>query len=119
MLILCKLIRPGGTIVTLGKGDDRRDYHFKPQDPKAQDKNHVCDVTDKKDIATFLAISEGYEIHDDAITEARTGAPQAPVKPAAANGVIDKAALITAVTEKTGKKPHPSTSVAKLRAMLE
>lgn len=52
MLIQCKLIRKGGTEVTL----DDNVYLFSPNDKD----EHVCDVTNKDHIATLLSISECY-----------------------------------------------------------
>ena len=136
MLIRCKLIRAGGSQITLGKGKDERLYHFKPFDPKKPGEDHVCDVADQKDIATFLAISEGYEIHPAEIasrvvptkgsapTPAKTTTATEPGAPAQKGGeasapkALSKEELIAAVTKKTGKKPHLSTSVKKLEALL-
>lgn len=124
MLIRSKLIRAAGTLVTLGKGKDAREYHFKPADPKKPNEDHVCDVGNQDDIATFLAIKEGYEVHpSELVSRAK---PKAQVAdegdapdPAASASAPTKAQLLEAVAKKTGKKPHPSTSVAKLQALLD
>jgi len=92
MLIRSKLFRAGGTRVELGKGKDARKYHFKGADtsPKAPhddpDEDHVTNVTDADDIATFLAIKEGYDIHS---SELKKPAAAAAVK--AADKVEDQA----------------------------
>ncbi len=126
MLIRLKQIRAGGTLVTMGKGKEAREYHFKPVDPtKKPNEDHVCDVAHQDDIATFLAIKEGYEVHQSEIASRATPASKPAVLPGAepegndGDPASDKAELIAAVAKKTGKKPHPSTSVAKLQAMLD
>lgn len=130
MLIRSKLIRAGGTEVVLGKGKDARHYHFKPTDPSKPGEDHACDVSNQDDIATLLAIKEGYEVHPSevksrvppaapkAVPPTEPAPPQAtPPQPAAKPGRT-KAELIAAVIDKTGKKPHPSTSTAKLESIL-
>ena len=77
MLLRIKQVRAGGTRVELGKGKGKRVYHFKPMHPQKPDEEHVCDINEQEDIATLLAIKEGYEIHASELKGAR-------VKPAAA-----------------------------------
>ena len=55
MTIKCLLKREGGTKVDI----DGVEYHFAPN----EDGDHVCEVSNKKHIARFLSIPEGYEIH--------------------------------------------------------
>lgn len=139
MLIRSKLIRTGGSEITLGKGkDDRRLYHFKPRDPRKPDEDHVCDVNDQKDIATFLAIEEGYEIHPSEVAsrvkEDEDAPSPKPKKPTTlrestaagqdgdaskAKPALTRAQLFDAVAKKTGKRPHATTSTAKLQAILD
>lgn len=145
MLIRCKLFRPGGSRVELGKGQDKRMYHFKPQntaglkgpdleavlnDPELE---HVCDVTDKKDIATLLAVPEGYEVHDSVVgTSAAKAATKAAEEqaPSAKNGKpasapyssLKKPDLIKRIVQHPrfkGKAPHGTTPTDKLVAQLE
>lgn len=134
MLIRCKQIRPNGTEVVFGKtAEERRVYKFKPRDPNRPGQDHVCDVTDQRDLASLLAIPEGFEIHPSAagarLPEPASTAPSEPPGPAKTTApkasktagqaaAVDKAALLKAVEEKTGKRPNPATSVAKLQAML-
>lgn len=133
MLIRSKLYRPGGTRVVLGKGKDARHYHFKPIDPKANAEDpaidHVCDINDADDVATFVAIKEGYEIHASELK--KPSVPPAPPKqpsdgknaPVAgvpgSYGSMKKPDLIRLVAQRTGKQPHGTTSTAKLVATLE
>jgi len=142
MLLKCKLFRVGGSKVELGKGKTRRQYHFKPgniaglKGPELDaamnnpDLEHVCDVTEKEDIATFLAIPEGYEIHDSVVATPTAKAAVAKAKPK--NGVKAKPAgnyasmkkpdLIKRIVEHpnfTGKAPHGTTPTDKLIAQLE
>ena len=135
MLIRSKLFRPGGTRVALGKGRDARHYHFKPvlgsqkdDDPQHE---HVCDVTNADDVATLVAIKEGYEIHPSEISGEAKGkasapaaaatteaasSPPAPQKPYAS---LNKPELLKRVAERTGKQPHGSTARSKLIEQLE
>ena len=128
MLIRSKIIRAKGTRVQFGKGRDQVEYHFKPQDPKRPLDDHVCDITDKEHIARLLSITEGYEVHDSEVASRVKTAPPPPKpeKPAvaaqgnpSAYGAMDKDALIKAVTERTGKAPHPTTKREKLVARLQ
>lgn len=146
MLLRCKLNRPTGTHVELGKGKSKRDYHFKPVDDKKENKDdHVCEVEDADDIGTLLAIREAYEIHPSELkgknakaaqaaqTEAGTDEDEDPDAKADADksnsgdqatgplhyGKMEKADLIILVAKRTKKDPHPSTSKAKLIKMLE
>jgi len=141
MLIRCKLFRPGGTKVELGKGTTRRRYHFKPvntdglkgpeldavmNNPEIE---HVCNVPEKDAIATFLAIQEGYEVHDSVIAQPEA----ARAKPAAKNGTkaalkpgnyasMKKPDLIKRIVEHPnfkGKAPHGTTPTSKLIEQLE
>jgi hypothetical protein len=147
MLIRCKLFRPGGTRVELGKGKGKRLYHFKPQEAAGlkgpelaaamenPDLEHVVDVADKEDIATLLAIPEGYEIHDSVV---ETPAAKTATKKAAAQSASKKAGkkapepgnysslkkpdLIKRIVghpKFTGKAPHGTTPTAKLIEQLE
>jgi hypothetical protein len=134
MLIRSKLYRPGGTRVALGKGKDARHYHFKAllghkdDDPQHE---HVCDITNADDVATLVAIKEGYEIHPSEIsskvkakapapakvtTSATESSPPAPKKPYAS---LNKPELLKLVGERTGKQPHGSTARSKLIEQLE
>lgn len=148
MLIRSKLHRPGGTRVDLGKGKDTRRYHFKPIDPKHPDDDpqvdHVVDVSHPDDVATFLAIKEGYEVHPSELAKpaAKTAAAQAEqtsdaalasaqASADAAAAPVAKAAkaknykamgkpdLIKLVAQRTGKAPHGTTRVEKLIEQLE
>lgn len=135
MLIRIKQSRANGTHVELGKGADKRVYHFKPKNPQKPDEEHVCEVNNKDDIATLLAIKEGYEIHDSELKGTRvtpttktepTGNAADADKGKAAGGSpapdytkMDKSELLKLVEKKTGKKPHPSTVTAKLIATLQ
>lgn len=143
MLIRSKLFRPGGTRVELGKGKDARRYHFKPLDPKAAiladepDVDHVCDITDSKDVATLLAIPEGYEILESELKK-----PAAAAAAKAADKVAEKVATapapgaaaptnyanmkkpdlikrIVGHAKFKGKAPHGTTPIAKLIEQLE
>jgi len=134
MLIKSKLFRPGGTRVALGKGKDARHYHFKPllghkdDDPQH---DHVCDITNVDDVATLVAIKEGYEIHPSEIvgkskakapaqaaeeTTTAASSPPAPKKPYSS---LNKPELLKLVGERTGKQPHGSTARSKLIEQLE
>jgi hypothetical protein len=138
MLIRCKLTRAGGTTVDLGKGKDARHYHFKPRDEAKPDEEHVCDVNNQDDVATFLAIREAYEVHASEVSarakappkppekksDADPNTPEAGTESAQANGEapleeLSKDELIARVHEKTGKTPHFTTSRTKLIAMLQ
>lgn len=55
LMIECKLIRKGGSIVDLPGGP----YHFKP----GTDGAHVCAISDPDDIAALLGIKDGYRIY--------------------------------------------------------
>lgn len=151
MLIKSKIYRPGGTHVELGKGKDARKYHFKPDIEKPSkeemadpDLEHVAEVEDKDDVATFLAIPEGYEVHsselkkpaakaavkvaDEAVAKAQA---EEKAKAAAAAGPVaaqvaakdykgmKKPDLIKLVAERTGKAPHGTTPASKLIEQLE
>lgn len=63
MLIQSIIERDGGTHVTIGEGDDAREYHFKPDSKHGG--AHVCEVDNKRDIQRFLSITEGYRIPGD------------------------------------------------------
>ena len=141
MLLTCKLFRPGGSRVTLGKGKEAREYHFKPLDSKADVDDprvdHVCDVNDKDDIGTLLAIKEGYEVHGPEVVgkvKAAGGqtslppppppAPPAPQAHSADQGQkhyasMGKPDLLKLVAERTGSKPAPTTPRQKLIDRLE
>jgi len=152
MLLTCKLFRPGGSRVTLGKGKEAREYHFKPLDSKADVDDprvdHVCDVNDKDDIGTLLAIKEGYEVHSSEIKKraaqeathiaekqhaaaekvvedaraaalAASVAPVAPPPPPKHYAAMGKPDLLKLVAERTGKKPAPTTPRDKLIDRLE
>lgn len=79
MLIRIKQIRrladgkAYGTDVPLGTGKKQRTLEFRPLDPQRPEHDHVCNVTDKDDIATLLAIPSGFEIHESQVgtTEAK------------------------------------------------
>lgn len=144
MLIRIKQIRnladgKPGTDVVLGKGANQRTLSFRPLDPKQPDRDHVCDVTDPQDIARLLAIPEGYEVHESELaSRVREPAPAKAEETGDAAGAeraeqksgngkalawymapdVDKEKLLAAVAEKTGRKPHPSTSIKKLQEML-
>jgi len=141
MLIRCKIFRTGGTTVELGKGKGRRIYKFIPREAAGlkgpellgalsdPDLEHVCDVSEKEDIATLLAIPEGYEVHDSVVAQ-----PTAKARPAATkNGSksaskpggysnLKKPDLIKRIAghpKFTGKAPHGTTPTDKLVAQLE
>lgn len=59
MLIKSKIRREGGSRIDI----DGVNYHFKPEGKSPE---HVCEVEDKEHIARFLAISEGYELAEEA-----------------------------------------------------
>lgn len=122
MLIRCKQLRDGGSTITLGKGKDSRDYQFAPLKNAPDD--HVADVTRQDDIATLLAIPEGFEIHAGELKSGKATAP-APVVPTAAASsasvdytTLEKVELLNLVEQRTGARPHPSTGVKKLVATL-
>lgn len=145
MLIRCKLFRAHGTKVELGKGKTRRQYHFKPAEaagmegPRLEaamtnpDLDHVCDIGDKEDLATFLAIPEGYELHDSVVnTPAGKAATSSAAKAPAKNGPKDKPKggyanlkkpdLIKRIVGHAnfkGNPPHGTTPTAKLIEQLE
>lgn len=144
MLIRSKLFRPGGSKIELGKGKEVRRYHFKPLAKDAAlddpDIEHVADVTDAADVATFVAITEGYEIHSselkkpaavaiakkvasDADTKVKREAAEAAAATARtrAGGYssMKKPDLIKLIAERTGKAPHGTTPLAKLIGQLE
>ncbi len=88
MKIICKIKRQqtdrDGNVVSEGSkielGANReRVYLFKP------DKNgdHVCDVTDARDIAALIKIDEGFEIHPGELSR---GPEQKPVEPEPVKG---------------------------------
>ena len=67
MLIESKIIRPGGSHVSI----DKTEYHFAPD----KDGKHVCEVADKRHIQRFLSIPEGFKISgadDEPEVEVRT-----------------------------------------------
>lgn len=69
MKIVCTLLRQGGTVVEFGeKFLPAAKYHFKPESDGGP---HVADVTNKTHIARLLALSEAYELYDQA--DAPTG----------------------------------------------
>lgn len=123
MLIKSKLIRAGGTIVTLGKGDDKRTYHFKPANPEVENKNHVCEVTERADISTLLAIGEGYEIHDEefakAVNPVKQSAPAVDDSAGQDYSRMDRKQLFAILEAKTGKKSHPATKIEILVEKLQ
>lgn len=53
MKIVCKVIRPGGTVVEFG----HKKYHFKPE---TEGGHHVAEVTDQAHIDRLLSITEAY-----------------------------------------------------------
>jgi len=122
--------RYGSTIDLTPRGSsEKRIYLFRPLDPKNPEADHVCDVTDRGDIALMLSQPNQFEIHESVPTrsargpdaQADTGGEQKP--PAGGNGSVDYSAmskdeLLSAVHQKTGKRPHPSTSTKKLLAQL-
>jgi hypothetical protein len=130
-----------GTDVELGHKSKKnyRVYKFRPANPARPEEDHVCDINDSDDIQTLLAIKEGYEIHPSALkgtTSAPKAPPPAPEKPAAAPASpaseavrqaattgnyqsLKKPDLMQLVAKRTGKKPHATTSVAKLIETLE
>jgi len=140
MKIRIKQIRNGGSEITFGPNHERR-YHFKPETPNRPDENHVCEVTHDGDLAAMLGNPNSFEIHKGAAQAAAqaaaagTAGAAAPAAPAAGDAgkgaddgkagdtgkafdidTADKAALIAYIVSKGGKKPHPSTSIEKLRA---
>lgn len=96
MDIECKLIREGGTRVTIGETE----YHFAPRDDGA----HVATVEDEEHQDTFLAIPEAYGLY--------RGAAGAPA------GDAERAELVAQFKAKFGKAPHGRMSVANLREAL-
>lgn len=71
MLIRSKIIRAGGTKVTL----DGVEYHFKPE--AEDDPAHVCDVTNGAHQAQLLSIKDGFAIHVQKTDEQKAEAKQA------------------------------------------
>lgn len=57
MKIVSLIKRKGGTVLKNFKGSGI-DYHFKPE---VEGGPHVCDVTNKDHVKTFLRITEGFE----------------------------------------------------------
>ena len=117
MLIRCKLHRPGGSLIQLGKGADVREYHFKPN----ASGDHVCEVTDKADIGTFLAIKEGYEVADGKAAPAAVpaSAPATGGNNASGYEAMERTDLAALVKARTGKAPHGSAGKAKLIEQLQ
>jgi hypothetical protein len=119
-----------GTTISLPQPDGgTRNYQFSPLDAKRPEVDHVCDVTDKADVAKLLANPAGFEIHDSVMPARAPEKPAASTEgalPPAAGGngaassydAMSTAELRAAVAEKTGKKPHASTSKKKLLELL-
>ena len=145
MLIRCKSIRKlpptagnsevfGSNIDLTPKGETtKKVLQFRPLDPKSPDADHVCDVNDADDIATLLAIREGFEVHPSALGKtvakaalesgtatppAQVGAGDAKAPPPPAEDTRTQKELLGAVAAKTGKKPSPATSRKKLLELL-
>lgn len=151
MRLRCKQIRSvatptglkWGSDIELGKGAEKRVYEFRPADPKDPTRNHVCtfDVANPRaqgDLATLLAITDGFEIDVTALPATVPPAAVAPAAPpskpaeppqaAAAPPVasqaldvtkLDRKGLLDAVEALTGTRPHPSTPSKKLIAQLQ
>lgn len=62
MKIECKLIRDGGTFVTLGGTN----YHFAPT-VTAGGVRHIAEVKDKEHIERLLSIPEAYRLYDEPV----------------------------------------------------
>ncbi len=129
MLIKCNIIRDGGSIVDLGKGEDIRSYHFKPSDPQKPDADHVADVANAKDVSTLLAVKDGdgecaYEIHSTELVKAKAKGPATPPKPESSALVVkypemDRKKLLALVKERTGKGANPATKTVDLVKQLQ
>lgn len=111
MLIASKIHRPNAPIV-LGQGADQRTYYFRPYEPTNPNSEHVAEVANDDDIATLLAIREGYHIAQSgkaiAAKPASQPAPLAPV-------VTPSAPADTTappVTDSTGQDASITTSLA-------
>ena len=101
MLLASKIHRPAAPIV-LGHGPEQRTYYFKPIDPQNPNSEHVCEVDNDDDIATLLAIREGY-----CLAKSRAAAP---VKPAV---IVPPAPSVpsTPATAATDTAPEPAAPV--------
>lgn len=121
--IECKLIREGGTFVTLGTTE----YHFIPQDDGA----HVAHVADEEHVDLLLSIREGYRLYRGASKNAPVEAPAAPeaepeqalttllaTEPEAAPVVDEREALADQYESLYGERPHARTGVKKLRELI-
>lgn len=104
MLVQCKLIRDGGTVVTVGGCE----YRFAPN--AAGD--HVAEVGDEGHVGVFLGIPESYCAY---------GRPEAVEESALPADVsldaMGKAELIALAGER-GVEVNPKASVAALRKQL-
>lgn len=121
-------------VVELG-ADRERKYEFRLD----KDGDHVCDVKDHKDIATLLAISEGYEVHPSAIDAAEKAGLMDADKDAKARAAAEKKEqedrtrvalkgavddldhdeLIEAYTKDFGKAPKKGMSDDEMRDALK
>lgn len=131
--------RYGTTIDLTPRGSpEKRIYRFVPLDPKNPERDHVCDVTDRADIAKLLADPGQFEIHESVETTRTRAAPaatdtegnikqpppQPPVPAASGNGTaqdyskMSRDELLDVVAKKTGKKPSPATAKKKLLQLL-
>lgn len=81
MLIASKIHRPTAPIVLGNDTATARTYFFVPIDPQNPHSEHVCEVTDDDDIATLLAIKEGYCLAKSRPVPARPVIPPAPPPP--------------------------------------
>jgi hypothetical protein len=115
MLIRSKLHRNGGTRVELGKGREARRYHFKPLDPKEKDDDpeveHVADITNGDDLAIFLAIKEGYEVHPSELKK-----PAAKAAVAVADKADEAAQAAAAAATPAGQAAATAAAVAAAKA---
>lgn len=100
MRIRCKLIREGGSKITIGETE----YHFKPGPD-----GHIADVTVKDHVARFLAIPEGYELADLDTPKAPEKEPEKESEGAPDYSTFTRGELEASYAEKFGKAPHPNT----------
>lgn len=98
LMIECKLIRKGGSIVDLPGGP----YHFKP----GTDGAHVCAISDPDDIAALLGIKEGYRIYRPKV-DVSDVAPVVQPEPAKAEKAPAKTKAEKADAKATAAAPAP------------
>lgn len=102
MLMQCKLIRDGGTVIEL----EGKEYHFKPN--AAGD--HVCEIDDESHVDRLLDIPEGYRPYTKVVAE--------PTDAELTGDSAERDALVAEYVAKFGKKPHYRASIETIKAEL-